>query len=97
MTGVSDIAALVAGALAAGLSMCGVFLWLFWRRTRDGLFLAFAFAFWLMAANQVAPVILGLPRESQGGVYLLRLAAFVLILLAILNKNLRGDRGRDGT
>jgi hypothetical protein len=59
----------------------------FWRRTRDGLFLAFSVAFALLALNQAAPVLLDIPSENQGYIYLLRLAAFVLIIAAILRKN----------
>lgn len=82
--------ALVAGATTAGYLVIGVFFLRFWRRTRDTLFLIFAVAFWLMAANQLAPSLLGIPRESQGGVYLLRLAAFVLIIGGVLWKNRPG-------
>lgn len=88
-----EVAALVAGALAAGFAICGVFLLRFWARTREPLFLIFAVAFWLLAANQVAPVLLGIPRENASGVYLFRLAAFVLIIIGILGKNL-ADRDR---
>ena len=76
------------GVIAAGYAVAAGFFLRFWVRTRDGLFLAFAGAFGLMAANQSLPVLLGIPREEQSGVYLLRLAAFVLIILAILRKNL---------
>ena len=86
------LVALVAGAIAAGYLLVGAFFLRFWTRTRDRLFLGFAIAFAVMAVGQVLPVIFGIPRESQGGVYLLRLAAFVLILLAIIRKNLGGRR-----
>lgn len=87
-----ELVALVAGALAAGFAICGLFLLRFWSRTGDTLFLAFAVAFWLLAANQAAPVLLGIPRESASGIYLLRLAAFVLIIVAVLAKNLTDRR-----
>lgn len=87
-----EIVALVAGALAAGFAICGLFLLRFWSRTREALFLVFALAFWLLAANQVAPVLLGIPRENASGVYLFRLAAFVLIIAGILGKNFFGRR-----
>jgi len=79
--------AFAAGALTLGWLAIGLFFLKFWRRTRDGLFLAFAFAFALLAANQAVPVLFGIPSEDQGYVYLLRLAAFVLIILAVLRKN----------
>ena len=78
----------VVGLVTAAYAIAGVFFLNFWRRTRDSLFLVFALAFWLMALNQSLPVLLGIPREEQGGIYLLRLAAFVLIIAAILRKNM---------
>jgi hypothetical protein len=82
--------AFVTGLLTAGYGLAGVFFFSFWRRTRDSLFLVFGIAFWLMALNQALPTLLGIPREEQGGIYLLRLAAFILIIAAILRKNLSG-------
>lgn len=58
-----------------------------WRRSRDPLFAAFAVAFVLFAANWTALAVIDPPRESQHYVYLLRLAAFVLIAFAVLQKN----------
>jgi len=81
-------AGFVVGLISAGYLVGALFFLKFWRRTADRLFLAFAAAFVLMAANQAAPVLLGLPDEALGGVYLLRLAAFVLIIAAVLRKNL---------
>lgn len=77
-----------AGALTVGYLLAGLFFLKFWRRTRDILFLAFAAAFALMAMNQAIPVLAGIPDEALGGVYLLRLAAFLLIIWAILRKNM---------
>jgi len=77
------------GALTMGFLVAAVFFLKFWRRTHDSLFLSFALAFGLLAINQAAPVVLNIPREDQAPVYLLRLAAFALIILAILHKNMR--------
>jgi len=81
------LAAFAAGALSAGFLAVGLFFLKFWRRTGDRLFLTFAVAFTLIAANQAAPVLLNIPSERQGYIYLLRLAAFVLIIAAVLRKN----------
>ena len=83
------MAAFTAGALTLGWLAIGVFFLKFWRRTGDGLFLAFAVAFALLATNQAVPVLFGVPSENRGYIYLLRLAAFLLIILAVLRKNLR--------
>jgi hypothetical protein len=82
------VVAFVGGALTLGFLAVGLFFLRFWRRTGDGLFAAFAVAFALLAANQAVPVLAGIPSENQGYVYLLRLAAFVLIIAAILRKNM---------
>ncbi|HEX3699944.1 MAG TPA: DUF5985 family protein [Phenylobacterium sp.] len=76
------------GAVSTASIIAALFFLKFWRRTRDGLFLAFAAAFVLMAINQAAPLLLGIPDEAVGGVYLFRLAAFLLIIWAILSKNI---------
>lgn len=89
----SPIVAFMGGLSAAGYAIAGVFFLSFWRKTRDSLFMAFALAFGLMTLNQAVPVILGIPREEQGGVYLLRAAAFILIIVAILAKNLSKRTG----
>jgi len=81
-------AALVAGAFAMGFATIGVFFLRFWRTSRDGLFLAFALAFWLLAAGQILSAWRGGVREDVATVYLPRLAAFSLIILAVLRKNL---------
>jgi len=89
VTAPGEVVAFMSGALTVGYLVGGLFFLKFWRRTRDGLFAAFAAAFVLMAANQAAPVLFGIPDEALGGVYLLRLAAFLLIIGAILRKNMK--------
>lgn len=81
--------AFVGGILTAGFAVAALFFLRFWRRTGDSLFLTFAGAFGLLTVNQAVPVLLGIPSEDQGYVYLLRLAGFALIILAILRKNMR--------
>lgn len=80
------------GLIAMGLLVAAAFFLRFWRRTRDGLFLAFSASFALMALNQTLVILLQVPREEQSMFYLLRLAAFLLIIAAVLRKNLGGRR-----
>lgn len=81
-------AAFINGALSMGFAVAGFFFLRFWARTRDSLFIAFALAFWLLALNAGLVILLGQPREELSFVYLLRLAAFLLIIVAILRKNM---------
>jgi hypothetical protein len=77
-----------AGAVTCGFVIAGIFFLRFWKQTRDRLLLSFAGAFWLFALNQFAVSWLGADDERTNYVYLLRVLAFVLILLAIVGKNL---------
>lgn len=81
--------AFVSGLITMGFLVSGLFFIRFWVRTRDGLFAAFAAAFWLLAANQALLALSNLPVEERSWMYLLRLAAFAIIILAIALKNRR--------
>jgi hypothetical protein len=76
------------GLTAMGYLVAGAFFLKFWRQSRDPLFAVFAVAFWLMAVNQAILALLLNDQDSQREAYLLRLAAFVLIVVAILRKNM---------
>ena len=77
----------LSGAVTLGFLLCGLHFLRFWKRSRDRLFLAFAFAFWLLGLNQALLALANIPVEERSWLYLLRLAAFVLIIAAIAAKN----------
>jgi hypothetical protein len=77
----------LSGAVTLGFVVAAVFFLRFWRMTRDRLFLAFAIAFFLLALNQALAQWLGAADERVGYTYLLRVIGFVLILAAIVDKN----------
>lgn len=81
------LSAAASGAIILGYAIAALFFFRFWRRTTDGLFLAFAAAFVLLAAAPLLVLILDVPREEQSPFFLLRLAAFSLIILAIAVKS----------
>lgn len=80
----------LAGAITAGFVVAGFFFLRFWKRTHDSLFLAFAAAFWLLGLGQALLAFTNVPVEERSWLYLLRLAAFSLILVSIWAKNRRG-------
>ena len=77
----------MSGMVAAGFLVSGLFCLRFWRRTHDSLFIAFALAFWLLGLGQTLVALTDIPVEERSWIYLLRLAAFSLILIAIFRKN----------
>jgi uncharacterized membrane protein YqgA involved in biofilm formation len=78
----------LSGAVTLGFLVGAVFFARFWRRTNDRLFLAFSIAFVLLALNQALAWYLGDADERVGYTYLLRVLGFVLILIAVIDKNL---------
>lgn len=79
----------LSGAVVLGFWVAGLFFLRFWKRTHDRLFLAFTLAFWLLGLTQGLLAFSVVPVEERSGLYLLRLTAFVLILMAIWDKNAR--------
>ena len=84
----ASAAAFISGVIAMGFAVCGAFFLRFWSRTKDSLFLVFALAFFLLALGQALTTLLRLPLEERSWLYLLRLAAFIMIIVAIAAKNL---------
>jgi hypothetical protein len=78
------------GAVAMGFAVAALFFLKFWRRTREGLFLAFSASFMLLAATQALLTLSGVPTEERSSLFLLRLLAFLLILGAMWWQNRRG-------
>lgn len=79
--------AFLSGAATLGFFVAALFFFRFWRCTEDGLFLAFGIAFMLLGANQALLILANVPEEERSWLYLLRLLAFILILVAIIRKN----------
>jgi hypothetical protein len=78
------------GAVMLGEAAVAAYFLRSWQRTRDRLFILFAAAFALLSLERWFLVLIGHENELRSLVYLIRLAAFILILLAIIDKN----RGR---
>jgi hypothetical protein len=77
----------VAGLLVMGYAVAALYFGRFYRQSGDRLFLFFAAGFALLALQRLSlasAAMLPLPLITY---YLLRLAAFVVILCGILDKN----------
>lgn len=83
------LADFLSGAIVMGFVIAGLFFLRFWKRTHEGLFLAFALAFWLLGLTQALLAFTDIPVEERSWLYLLRLSAFLLILASIWIKNRR--------
>ena len=79
----------LAGVVAMGFWLAGLFFLRFWKRTHDELFLAFTLAFWLLGLGQALLAFSDVPVEERSWLYLIRLTAFLVILGAIWRKNRR--------
>jgi hypothetical protein len=78
----------LSGGVAIGHAMVGLFFLRFWWKTSDRLFVLFALAFWILGSIRVAIVAQGGVSENHY-LYWVRLVAYLLILAAIVDKNLR--------
>jgi hypothetical protein len=76
------------GLVTMGYAVAGLFFLRFFVVTGDRLFASFAVAFWLLATNQALVSIFSIENEATSAIYLLRLIAFVFMILAIVSKNL---------
>ena len=77
----------LSGAVTLGFFVGGLFFLRFWRRTGDKLFLAFSLAFGLLGVAQIVIAMTNVYFEDRSAAYLVRLAAFAIIIVAIGRKN----------
>lgn len=79
------------GMLMMSFCVAGLIFLRYWRVTRDRLFLMFSIAFFVMGINRLFLDLLssadGEVNEHQLVLYLVRLVAFGIILLAMIDKN----------
>jgi Na+/melibiose symporter-like transporter len=82
----------LSGVIFALSLTASVFFVRFWRQSADRLFAIFALAFATFAASRLVLALLEEGDEARTWVYLLRLVAFVLIVVAVVDKNRAGTR-----
>jgi hypothetical protein len=75
------------GLLMMGCLVAAAFFFRFWRRTGDRFFFLFGFGWLLLGGERLGLAIINAPEEPRVGMYFIRLAGFLLILIAIIDKN----------
>ena len=82
------------GILAMASTVAGVFFLRYWRESRDRLFVFFALAFALLAANWAGLAVIDQPtaEAQQTYAYVVRLVAFLVLIVGIIDKNRRSGR-----
>ena len=78
----------LSGVVTAGYLVAAGFFLRFFLKTRDRLFVAFAIAFCFFALNQALVGLFKVTTEPASLIYVLRVLGFIVILAAILDKNL---------
>lgn len=75
------------GAIGTGSWIVGTFFARYWRRTHDRLYLFFAASFLIQAIDRLLLGLYGGASEDDAFFYVIRLAAYLLIVVAIIDKN----------
>lgn len=78
------------GATSMACCAIGLVFLRSWRITGDRFFAAFGAAFWILSAHWIALALVGAVDETRHVFYAVRLVGFLLVLVAIIDKN----RGR---
>ena len=77
---------------ATAAAAAGLFFFRFWRESRDRLFAFFGAAFWVLALSWALLALIDPPDERRPFVYAIRLAAFLLMIIGMVDKNRAGSR-----
>lgn len=75
------------GGITVGSVVAALFFLRYWHRTNDRLFLYFSLAFFLLGLNRIVMAISVGSSDEDPVVYLIRLAAYGVIIFAIVDKN----------
>lgn len=92
MTSMSVFSTFVNGASAMASIIAGVVFLTYWRDSRDRLFVFFAVAFWVLALQWILVATIDPVDEHRHLFYLLRLVAFTLIGIGVVDKNRSSSR-----
>jgi hypothetical protein len=72
---------------ATGAWVAGLLFFRFWRASHDRLFAFFGSAFWLLSLTWALLGLFSPTEETRPYIYAIRLVAFALLIVAIIDKN----------
>ena len=81
--------AFLSGAISMACLTIALFFLRFWRQTGERLFVIFAAAFGILMVERLMLATVSASHELAPYIYVMRLFAFVLIMLAVVDKNRR--------
>jgi len=84
---ITTIEAFLLGVNSAAFLTAAMFFFVYWRRSRDSLFLCFAIAFAMEAFNDASLLRAPHPNNASRWFFIIRLVSFLIILGGILKKN----------
>jgi uncharacterized membrane protein len=79
------------GAITLGFFLIGLYFLRFWRKIHDRFFLIFGIAFFVLGLERLILAFTDPAFEYRPFIYLVRLTAFVLIMVAVIDKNRAGQ------
>jgi len=82
------------GAISMASLTAAMFFLRFWKNTRDKFFLWFAVSFAIEGINRAALGLSQDPNEGQPFVYVIRFLSYLLIVIAIVSKNLAKSKNK---
>lgn len=85
----NEMHVLTTGAIVLACAVIGLHFLRFWKSSRDSFFLYFAAAFWIQGGQWLYTGLVS-ASEYGAGPYLARMLAYLLIVVAILQKNFPG-------
>ena len=86
------------GAISMASLIAGLFFLRFWKDTGDRFFLFFAISFLIEGVNRAALGFTADPNEGRPFFYFVRFLSFLLILIAIVQKNMtKNPPGKDSS
>jgi phosphoglycerol transferase MdoB-like AlkP superfamily enzyme len=80
------------GACAMASATIALFFWSFYRRTGDRLLAMFALGFATLSVHWIGLAAVQPVEEMRHYFYVIRLVAFLLIIIGIVDKNLARNR-----